>query len=687
VLPVTGLVLMLVSGLVLQVVYPQVVQSFQVRPNEPDKEGPYIQANINATRAAFGVDDVETEPYDAVSQVRPGQLRQDAEVLPGIRLIDPAVVSPTFEQSQQLRGYYSFPEILDVDRYIVDGAETDAVVAVRELDYAGIPDQNWNNLHTVYTHGYGLVAAYGNRRQTSGEPQWIESDLPPQGELGDFESRVYFGERTTEFAIVGREEGQQPLELDIPAGSGGDVHNTYSGPGGVPIGDAFTRLVYAAHFMDLNIVLSDRVNSASRILYDRTPEERVQQAAPWLTVDEDAYPAVVDGRTVWILDGYTVSASYPNSQLVSLRSSTADAQERLQADEQVNYIRNSVKAVVDATDGTVRLYAWDEADPILRAYQAAFPGTVLPRSEITPDLLAHLRYPQDLFKVQRDVLTRYHMTKPADWYQRSDLWQVPDDPTKGTTKVKEPPYYLSIKWPGEDEPVFNLTSVFVPNGRSNLTAYLAVVAEATSPDYGKLRVLRMADNNPVDGPGQTFNAMTTAPGVADVLRNYLNQGSAAAIYGNLLTLPMGSGLLYVLPVYAERSGSAGSYPVLSYVVVRFGQSVGIGKTLQEALDQTFAGDAGAETGEEPVDPTTPTTPTTPPTTPPTTEPTTSPTTTPSTAPTGTPDPEAAAALLKTAQDAFTAADAALRAGNLSEYQKQVDIARQALNEAMTKLNR
>ena len=680
VLPITGLVLMLVSGLILQLLYPAIVQSFQVRPNEPDKEGPYMKAHIDATREAFGIGEVEITEYAAVTQVRPGQLKEDAAALPGIRLVDPSVVGPTFEQLQQVRGYYSFPAALDVDRYMLDGVETDVVVAAREMNLAGIPDPNWNNIHTVYTHGYGLVAAYGNRRQSGGQPEWIERDLPPQGQLGDYEGRIYFGELSEEFAIVGREEGQAPIELDTPGGgeSGGEAYNVYAGSGGVPIGNMFNRLLYAAHFTDLNIILSDRVNSASQLLYKRTPKERVQQVAPWLTLDQNTYPAVVDGRLVWILDGYTTSRSYPNSALVSLQRTTSDAQSRttgLQVDRPLNYIRNSVKAVVDATEGTVSLYAWDEADPVMQSYAKAFPGTVLPKSDISPDLLAHLRYPEDLFKVQREILGRYHMTNPASWYQQSDLWQVPADPVNSATDAKEPPYYLSIKWPNEDQPIFSQTSVFVPRGRSNLASYLAVVAEATSPSYGQLRVLRMSDTHQIDGPGQTFNAMTTDTRVAEVLRPYLNQGSAAATYGNLLTLPMGAGLLYVLPVYTQRQASTGSYPALTFVIVRFGQSVGIGSTLQQALDEAFQGDAGAETGEQPVEPEEPGEPGTPvePTDPEPVEP-------------GTP-PEAAKVLLEQAQTAFVAADTALRNGDLAEYQRQITVARRALDDALAQLNR
>jgi len=685
VLPLSGLVLLVVTGIILGLIYPAVVRSFQVLPNEPDKERPYIQANIAATRDAFGIANTEVSDYDAVVQVRPGQLKDDAAALPGIRLMDPAIVGDAFEQLQQVRSYYSFSPLMDVDRYQIKGAETDVVVAARELDLAKLPDRSWNNLHTVYTHGYGLVAAYGNKRSSSGDPVWIDGNLPPTGELGSYEGRIYFGENTTTYAVVGREEGQAPIELDTPGGAanGDPTYNTYAGTGGVPVGSALNRAVYATQLGDLNMVLSDRVNSASKLLYQRTPKERVAQVAPWLQLDSNIYPAVVGGRLVWIVDGYTLSANYPNSQTQSLQGATADSQSALtdtQPNMAVNYIRNSVKAVVDASDGSVALYAWD-SDPIAAAYMKAFPGVVQPKSAISPELMAHLRYPTDLFKVQREVLARYHMTDPSAWYQQSDLWQTPTDPSKATSNSStapaagpaEPPYYLSIKWPGDKTPVFSQTAVFVPKSRSNLASYFAVVSEATSPDYGKLRVLRMSASHQVDGPGQTFNAMVSDTRFAELLRNYTSQGSADSRFGNLLTLPMGNGLLYVMPIYTLRQGTTGAYPSLRFVAVRFGSSVGIGETLQAALDSAFAGNAGASTGEgggtTPTQPTQPTQPTEP------TQPSTS------------PDPAGAAADLATAQAAFNAADAALKAGNLAEYQKQVDAAKAAVVSAMKKLGR
>ncbi|HEX8487971.1 MAG TPA: UPF0182 family protein [Propionibacteriaceae bacterium] len=674
VVPVIGLTLMLLSAIVLGVVYPGAVQYFSVRPDEPDKERPYIEKNIAATRKAYGVDKVEITDYSATTTTNSSQLTRDAESLPGIRLIDPAVVGPAYEQLQQVRGFYSFPKVLDVDRYTIDGAKTDAVVAVRELDQSQIDAaaKNWNNLKTVYTHGYGLVAAYGNRRQAGGEPDWIARDIPPRGKISPKEPRIYFGELQSDYSIVGAPAGQTPIELDTPGGGeGGNPKTfTYTGLGGVSIGNLWRRLLYAVKFADVNILLSDRVNEASKIIYDRTPRERVTKAAPWLKVDADAYPAVVEGRIVWILDGYTTSNSYPYSQRSQLSRVTSDSQTNqgtvsVQPDTEINYMRNSVKAVVDAYDGSVKLYAWDDTDPVLKTWQKALPGTVLPKSAISDDLKSHLRYPEDFYKVQREVLARYHVTDPGAWYQQSGLWEVPNDPVIGANGgAKETPYYLSVKWPKDPDPIFSLTSVYVPKGRSNLAAYMAVNADASSPDYGRLRILRMSDTTQIDGPGQTANAMVTNQTVAERLRPFLNQGSASAQYGNLLTLPVGGGLLYVQPVYTQRQGSGGAYPALQFVMVRFGQRVGIGDTLKEALNQVFPGNSSVDTGETPTEPQ-PTTPRT---------------------GTGTGGNAAATAALAQAKAAYAAANTALEKGDLATYQAQIKRAEAAVNRAITALD-
>jgi uncharacterized membrane protein (UPF0182 family) len=670
VIPTIGLILMVLSAIVLGIVYPGAVQYFSVKPNEPVKERPFIERNIAATRAAYGVKDVEITDYSARTTADASELKADAEALPGIRLIDPNVVGNAYDQLQQVRGYYTFPRTLDVDRYTIDGTETDAVVGVREMDQSGLEGKAWNNLKTVYTHGYGLVAAYGNRRQPGGEPDWIAKDIPPTGKIVEHEPRIYFGEIQTDYSIVGAQPGATPIELDTPGGGeGGNPKTfTYTGTGGVPVGSLWRRLLYAAKFADVNLLLSERVNPASKIIYDRTPRERVEKAAPWLTVDGDAYPAVVEGRIVWIVDGYTTADTYPYSNRVSLNDVTSDSQTSqgtvvAQPEQEVNYMRNSVKAVVDAYDGTVKLYAWEESDPVLQTWRKVFPKVVLPKSAISSDLLHHLRYPQDLFKVQRQILGRYHVTNPDNWYQTTSLWEIPKDPVSGaSTNTLESPFYLSIKWPKDAGPIFSLTTAFVPKNRSNLAGYMAVNADASSPEYGRMRILQMSDTTQIDGPGQSFAAMTTNETVASRLRPFLNQGSSAATFGNLLTLPVGGGLLYVTPVYTQRQGSSGSYPVLRFVVVRFGQEVGIGDTLQQALDQVF-GNSGVKTGEGGGSGGTGggtgggTTNTT------------------------------AKQALDEAQQAFEDADKALAAGNLAEYQADIKKAQAAVQRALTALGK
>jgi uncharacterized membrane protein (UPF0182 family) len=483
-LPAIGLGLLAVSSILLGAIWPAVMQGFQVKPSEPDKEAPYIARNIEATREAYDVADTEVESYTATTTLTPQALAASAESRVSTRLLDPTLISDAFEQLQQVRGYYSVPKTLDVDRYTLPGEDSpqDTIIAARELNLDGLQanQRNWANDHTVYTHGYGIIAARGNQRGPNGEPVFTASDIPPVGEIQTTTPpRIYFGEQSPSYSIVGRPKGASPIEVDIPRGGSATseddtanvTQNTYDGTGGVPVGGLFNKVLYAFKFAEPNIVLSSRVNSDSKILYDREPRDRVKKVAPWLTVDGDTYPAVVDGRVVWIVDGYTTSNSYPYSEHRSLREATADtltdgnSQAALPTDE-VNYMRNSVKAVVDAYDGTVKLYEWDTKDPVLKTWKKVFPGVVESKSKISEALLEHLRYPVDLFKVQRDVLQRYHVTDAQTFYEDGERWKVPEDPTASAASgVLQPPYYLSTARPGEEDPKFSLTSVYLPNSR------------------------------------------------------------------------------------------------------------------------------------------------------------------------------------------------------------------------------
>ncbi len=606
-LPLLGLGLLVLSAVVIGGIYPAVVQRFEVRPSEPGKESPYIQRNIDATRQSYGLAGIQEQEYQATSTPTAAALAADRSTVDNVRLLDPAVVSDTYQQVQQIRGFYGFPDPLDVDRYVINGEERDAVVAVREIDYSGLPDgqQNFANRHTTFTHGFGFVAAYGNTAQADGSPSFFSFDVPNQGELKVDQPRIYFGENTTVYSIVGGPAGSAPQELDFPDDSSatGQSNNTYAGAGGVPVGSLFNRLVFAVRFQEGNILLSDLVNSDSKILWDRTPRERVEQVAPWLTVDGDAYPAVVDGRIVWVVDGYTTSNGYPYSQRTTLGEATADALTEntrsviaLQAD-QVNYIKNSVKAVVDAYDGTVKLYEWDTTDPVLKVWEKAFPGTVESYEQIPESLLPHLRYPEDLFKVQRNLLARYHVTTPLEFYSGQDFWKVPSDPTAtGASGVAQPPYYLSVKMPGQPTAAFSLTTTFAPQKRETLAAFMAVNAEP-GPDYGTIRLLRLPRNTTIPGPGQVQNNFESDPDVSRDLALFRSQGSDVDL-GNLLTLPVGGGLLYVEPLYIKAS-SGQSYPLLRKVLVSFGNRVGYATTLEGALAEVFGESTGGKPDPDP----------------------------------------------------------------------------------------
>ncbi|MFJ6862974.1 UPF0182 family protein [Streptomyces termitum] len=560
-LPVIGFGLMVLSAVLIGGLYPAIVQKFQVQPNEQAKEAPYIQKNIDATRKAYAIDATKLENYSGKSTVKAkDKLRADADSAASYRILDPSIVSPTFQQLEQKRKYYQFPTTLDVDRY----KGQDVVIGLRELNIRGIPKRNWINDHFTYTHGYGAIMARGTQTDANGSPVFTESGLPTAGELGTYEQRIYYGEKTDQYSIVG---GPQK-ELDYE--ENGEKTTSYEGDSGVSLENAFNRAAYAVAFSEPQILYSGAIGDGSRILYNRTPKQRVEAVAPWLTIDGDAYPAVVGGRIQWIVDAYTTSNGYPYASRTTLGDTTADSltvgnQQRavVAQQNQVNYIRNSVKATVDAYDGTVTLYQWDTEDPVLKTWMKAFPGTVKPKSDVKGDLLEHLRYPQDMFKVQRELLTRYHVTDPAQFYSGSDAWQVPDDPTN-KDNVAVPPYYLSMKMPGDTEQRFSLTTTFTPNGRPNLGGFMAVDADATSKEYGRLRLLRVTEDVP--GPAQVQSKLNGLPDVATFVRDMKGADSDIQ-YGNLLTVPLDGGFLYVEPVYAQ--GRNALYPLLKKVAVSY----------------------------------------------------------------------------------------------------------------------
>ncbi len=600
VLPAAGVSLMVISSLLIAGIYPAFIQQFQVKPSESSKEAPYIQRNIDATRAAYGLDKVLIKDYQATTSVSSGQLSGDALTVSNTRLIDPNVVSATFRQLQQIKPYYTFPDSLDMDRYVINGKSRDAVVAVRELNIAGSPVRNWINDHLVYTHGFGFVGAYANTVDADGKPAFAVGNIPPTNGLGAFQPRIYFGENVPDYSIIGGTKSSTATELDYPddASANGQKNYTYTGTGGVPMGSMFTRLLFAIKYKEQRIVLSNLINKDSKILFNRNPMERVQKVAPWLTLDGNEYPAIVNGHVIWIIDGYTTSAGYPYSKVTNLNAATTNSVSASTtsvaplADQNVNYIRNSVKATVDAYDGTVHLYQWDTKDPVLQTWSKAYPGTVEPKSAISASLLKHIRYPEDLFNVQRDVLSTYHVDSASAFYGGQDFWRIPSDPSSlGANAATQPPYYQTMQLPGEKGASFSLSTSFVPKGgRQNLTAF-AVVNSDAGPNYGKITVLQLPRSTNISGPSQVASNFEAKPDVAQAL-SLLRQGGSDVVLGNLLTLPVGSGLLYVQPVYVRATANSAAYPLLQKVLISFGDQIGFDNTLQGALDQVFGGNAG-----------------------------------------------------------------------------------------------
>lgn len=585
-LPVIGFGLMVLSAILIGGLYPAIVQKFQVQPNEQAKEAPYVEKNLKATREAYGIDGTQVSEYAGKSDTKDKtKQRDDADTTASIRLLDPNIVSPTFQQLQQMKNYYAFPTNLDVDRYSKDGKDQDTVIGLRELNLNGIPKNNWINDHFRYTHGYGVVAAKGTTATSGGRPVFTESDLPSKGDLGTYEQRVYYGEKTTQYSIVG---GPQK-EIDYSDDSG-EKTTSYKGESGVSLSSPVNRAAYAVAFGEPQILYSGAIGEGSRILYNRTPKDRVEAVAPWLTIDGDAYPAVVDGKIQWIVDAYTTTNGYPYASRTTLGDTTADSltatnnQRAVVAQQnQVNYIRNSVKATVDAYTGEVKLYQWDTKDPVLKTWMKAFPNTVKPKTAISQSLMDHLRYPQDLFKVQRELLTRYHVKDAQTFLSGSEVWQVPNDPTNKSGNAV-PPYYLSMQMPDQKAQTFSLTTTFTPNGRDNLSAFMSVDSEAGTSDYGKIRILKLPTSEPVDGPKQVQSQFNSQQDIAESIR-LLKGGDSEVEYGNLLTVPLDGGLLYVEPVYV-RGGDL-KYPLLRKVLVTYGGNTAFEDTLDQALNKIF----------------------------------------------------------------------------------------------------
>ncbi len=593
-LPGVGISLLLVTSILLGLIWPAFVQHFQVNPSELDKESPYIEKNIDSTREAYDLNEIKE--VKAPRKVTAASVQDLIDQTESVPVLDPSRISQAFEQIQQVASYYSVNGVLDVDHYPIEGTDRSLVLGVRELDQTGITpsQQNWTNLHTVYTHGDGVIAAFGNQRppdnsSQSLQIQWAEGQGPGQDSLqtatGAFQNQIYFGEgNMPAYSIVGKAPGGNDVELDLTA-NGSRASTTYAGGGGVAVGSFFNKLMYAVKFGDSNFLLSGRVGPDSRVLYYRNPVQRVEKVAPWLTLDSDSYPTIVDGKVLWVVDGYTTTDQYPQAQRESFQTMTTDSQTqpsgvRTLPTDQVNYVRNAVKATVDAYTGKVTLYAWDDTDPMLEAWRSAFPNTVLDKDQIPAELLPHLRYPEDMFKVQRYQYARYHVTDASEFFSGTNQWAVPEDPVR--TGQSQTPIRMYSRDPENGKQVWSLLSSYVPRTKSNLVGVVAANSDPTSADYGKILVEEPRSEN-VPGPTQAYNNLISDPKITRETQKF-KLGDATTQYGSVTSVPLDSGLMYVVPVYAQRSQTdSTSYLTLRYVMVQYGSEVGIGVTLVDAI--------------------------------------------------------------------------------------------------------
>ena len=664
-IPTISIVLLAGVSLIMGGIIPAVFQRFRVEPQELVRERPYIERNIDATNKSFNLDGVKTSGFPASNDLTPAALQANRPTLENIRLWDPEVLRPGVRNLQAIAQYYNFTDV-DVDRYPIDGDTRQVMISVREVDPNGLADsaRTWQNLHLAYTHGYGIVAVQVNTAATGGQPRFIVSGFNPQDPPIEVKQpRVYFGEpppNSPEFVVANTAQG----EYDAQTGGETSLFN-YDGDGGVALSDIGRRLAFAVRFRDINLLISGNLKNDSRLMFNRDIRDRVEKAAPFLQWDGDPYAAVVDGQIKYVRDGYTTSPNYPYAQRIDL----ADAARRNELGSRGvegigNYIRNSVKAVVDAYTGEVTLYAFDEDDPILKTWRKAFPDLFAAKDEIPPSLNEHLRYPEDLFSIQTWIYASYHIANPDDFYSKEDFWALPDDrsgeirrqdDTGGLTAVasaKARPYYLLTKLPGRSESEYVLVMPFTPNGKENMVSYLA--AEADPGKYGQLTLYSFDRTRTILGPTQVNARILATPEISGQL-TLLNQQGSRVILSNLLIVPVEESLLYVQPIFVQGS-AANSFPLLQKVAVFYNDRVGYADSLENAIRQVVSGEQPAEPPEDGGTPPTP-------------------------PPAGGGD-GSVQSLLTQANQEYEAAQRALADGDLAEYQQHIDAMARLLQQAL-----
>ena len=620
-LPIAALGIWIVAGVVVGAIYPAIVQQFVVKPNEARLEEPYIERNIEYTRLAFGLSDVNSVPFPAQEDLTAKDIVEERRTLANVRLWNPEIVKQAYTQLQSLRPYYDFRDV-DVDRYMVDGVRRQVVLAARELSTEKLADQakTWVNEHLQYTHGIGVVMSPVNDADARGMPNFIVRDIPPRTDVPGLkitQPRIYFGEDTTNYVIV--DTGIK--EFDYPRGEE-NAYTLYTGRGGVQVGSLARRIAWALRLGTAQILFSDYVKPASRVLLARDLTTRITRLAPWLVVDGDPYPAIIKGRIVWFMDGYTASDHYPYSQELS---------------DGTNYVRNSVKVTVDAYDGTTTLYAFDSTDPVLRAWSEVFPGLLTDADKIPSEIAEHFRYPQGLFRTQAEVYRTYHMTDARVFYNKEDSWDIP---AGSNNQTEMEPFYVLMQLPGQSTEDFQMIMPFTPRGKTNMIGWMSAKSDPT--DYGSRTVYRFPKERLVLGPQQVSAQINQDAAISPQLSLWSQRGSQA-IFGDMLVIPIKNSIVYVQALYLQAEQTA--IPELTRVIVVYADKVEMEDTLEAALLKVF-GQEAPPSGEG----------------------------------TGTPQPSADAA---TARKLFEEAIAAQREGDWAEYGRLIGELGKLLEELST----
>jgi uncharacterized membrane protein (UPF0182 family) len=658
--PLAGAVIVWVGAFVLVgTVYPAIVERFVVAPNPYANEQPYIQFNIDMTRLAYGLDLWTSAPYGGDQPLTASALKDEADTFANARLWDYRPLGDTIDQLQTVRQYYDFADV-DTDRYPINGQQRQVMLSARELDIAkGGITLNWLNERIIYTHGIGLVMTPVNEVTGQGQPLlWIR-DLPPVesgGAPSVSQPRIYFGELTSDYIVTGARQN----EFDYPSGqtSGAAGANDtgaeyrWTGTTGIKIDTTLTRLLFAVRFRDLNLLISDQITSESQLLFHRSLSDRLSRIAPFLKFDKDPYLVVTDGRLVYIQDAYTTSDKFPNAEPFS----PGDLGQTNLGGAPIDYLRNSVKIVVDAYDGTTTLYVADPSDPIIRAYEGVFPGMFKPLSDMSADLRTHLRVPEEMFGVQTRMFGRYHVTNPLTFFQRDDVWTVPVGQTSEQSLPLEP-YYVIMRPPGEPAAEFLLLQPMVPTSRPNMIAWVAARNDASH--YGQIRYYQFPSNTSIFGPAQVEALIDQDPTISSQITLW-NQSGSRVIRGNLLVVPVGDSILYLQPVYLQSTGSA--FPEFQKIVVASPTDVVWANTLDDALAQILVAGGGTPSPS------------------PNPSPGVTPSPQPSASPGTSPSPTDVQGLVAYANAHFELAQQALRTGDFATYGAEMKKVQAALEQ-------